>query len=145
MIVWGRGFTGILNEFNLEIEMSGQLINIAAENGHIECLRLLLDAKAPIDPKATYWAASNGHLEFLRLLLDAKAPIDSGATYWAAYNGHVGCLRLLLDAKAPIDRWATSWAKRNSETECAKLILNYVKTQNTKHKTQNQLNQKIGD
>ena len=51
--------------------MSQQLLTIiAARNGHVECLRLLLDAKVPIDSGATSWAKRNSETECAKLILN---------------------------------------------------------------------------
>jgi len=58
-----------------KVKMSMQLlIDIASKHGHLECLRFLIENKAPVDNLATEWAARNGHLECLRFLIENKAP-----------------------------------------------------------------------
>lgn len=60
------------------------MINQACELGHLEIVKVLLDAKAPISTNAIYWAASNGHLEIVKVLLDAEAPINTEAMYYTS-------------------------------------------------------------
>lgn len=58
-----------------------------------------------------YWAAQHGSTACVRLLLEAGAPVDVGRAddgssplYTAAFSGHAECARLLLAAGADADR-----------------------------------------
>ena len=85
---------------------------VATEHGHLQVIRLLLEANADkekaLEDGATplFIAAQNGHLEVVRLLLQASADKDKafqdGATplFVAAQNGQLEVARLLLEAKA---------------------------------------------
>jgi ankyrin repeat protein len=47
---------------------------------------------------ALRWASRNGHLEMVKVLLDAGADVhakDDQAAYWASYNGHIEVFKLL--------------------------------------------------
>eukprot|EP00439_Symbiodinium_sp_Y106_P000855 s231_g1.t1 len=87
----------------------------ASSQGHLEVVRLLLEANADKD-KATndgytplFVAAEQRHLEVLRFLLEAKADKDKathdGFTPWcfAVQEGHLEVVGLLLDAKADMN------------------------------------------
>ena len=83
---------------------------IAAENGHTDIVKLLLDSKAGVNARITgtgetplYAAAQNGHTDTVKLLLDHKADVnaccnDDGATpLWAAVKfGHTEVEKVLL-------------------------------------------------
>ena len=108
---------------------SSQALQLAAKNGHVECVKLLLPVS---DPQADEWyalraAAHAGHVECVRLLLpmsDAKAR-DSQALRYAAHYGHVECVRMLLpasDAKAG-ESLALRLAALNGHAECVRLLL----------------------
>ena len=85
---------------------------LAAERGHLEVTRLLLEANADKDMcSATgatplFIAAQTGQLEVVRLLLEANADKDkaceNGATplFLAAGQGQLEVVRLLLEANA---------------------------------------------
>eukprot|EP00812_Abedinium_dasypus_P009076 NODE_2791_length_874_cov_317.373626.p2 GENE.NODE_2791_length_874_cov_317.373626~~NODE_2791_length_874_cov_317.373626.p2 ORF type:complete len:258 (-),score=51.66 NODE_2791_length_874_cov_317.373626:62-835(-) len=95
-------------------------MHYAVQNGHVECLRMLIDSGAskdvskPDGATPTFVAAQDGHVECLRLLLAAGAnadaalnvstvaPMYSGATptFIAADRGRVECVRALLAAGA---------------------------------------------
>ncbi len=53
----------------------------ASWNGHAECVRALIAAKATVDHATDGWtalmsASSNGHIECVRALIEAKATVD---------------------------------------------------------------------
>ncbi len=52
-------------------------------------------------------AASDGHINCLRLLMDGMSGADrsglSGALYGAASNGHTDCLRFLIDGMRGVE------------------------------------------
>ena len=84
--------------------------HLAAGNGHLEVLRLLLEHGADKDQTncngltLLRLAALNGHLEVVRLLVDLGAEIDKASTagatplHLAALNGHAEVVQLLLQA-----------------------------------------------
>ncbi len=84
---------------------------LAARQGHVGCLQLLLDAKADCNvvEKGALWtpiffAAENGHGECIKTLLRHGARIDlvdekeRNAAFYAAWNGRAECLLILLQA-----------------------------------------------
>ena len=83
---------------------------LAAERGHLEVVRLLLEARADKNAArqdgttALMAAAVNGHLEVVRLLLEAGADKNAAsqdgttALMAATARGHLEVVRLLLEA-----------------------------------------------
>ena len=99
---------------------------IAAENGHLECLKYLHEeVKAPWDSGTASWAARNGHLHILEYLVERKYDkYDAGACECAAKNGHLDCLKYLHEtAKAPWDEDAVREAHENNHPECLQYLL----------------------
>ena len=90
-------------------------IHLAAKNGHLDIVRLLLEAGADMDAArqngatALQQAAWNGYLNVVRFLLEAGADKDAArqdgttAVIGAAQNGHLDVVRLLLEAGADKD------------------------------------------
>ena len=82
---------------------SGRALLLAADAGHLEVVRLLLEAGTDKDAAmrhgatALLYATHNGHLEVVRLLLEARADKDAvdtqigeqTALILAAENGHL--------------------------------------------------------
>ena len=100
-------------------------LHVASLLGHLEVVRLLLEANADKD-KATdvvgltplYAASQGGHVDVVRLLLEANAHQDKaqhdGTTplYAASDEGHVDVVRVLLEAKADKDKARRGGATR---------------------------------
>jgi len=96
-------------------------LHVAAAQGHVECLKTLLDAGADIEARNIYeetplhLAAGKGHVECLKALLDKHADKETktmyGYTplYLAASAGQVECLMVLIKEGAEIE------AKDNNE------------------------------
>merc|ERR1711935_1062903 len=87
---------------------------IAAQDGHVDAVRALLEqnadpnlARTDIGATPLYIAAINGHVDAVRALLEQNADpniarTDNGATplYMAAAFGHVDAVRALLEQNA---------------------------------------------
>ena len=108
----------------------------ATWNGHLEIVRVLLDANAAVDEAGNngwtplYIAAQNGYPEIVAALLDANATVDlainDGATplFVACQLGHVDIARCLIerghDIEAPVrgNGWtplfAAAWSGKES-------------------------------
>ena len=115
----------------------------AVKNGHLELVRLLLEAGADKDATngfggtALCMAAREGHLEVARSLLEAGADKDAATTdvkgttalFVAAREGHLNVARLLLEAGADKDTrnrfgvTALCAAANNGHLEVVRLLL----------------------
>ncbi|KAL4879754.1 ankyrin repeat-containing domain protein [Aspergillus karnatakaensis] len=86
----------------------------SADQGHLECMRCLLDAGAPVNsyyynagvPSTAWWAATNGQNEAIELLLERGADINAdmrftdGPLAGACCGGFPRTVALLLDRGA---------------------------------------------
>ena len=115
-------------------------LDLAAAEGHLEVVRLLLESGADKDYTsrggitALHSAAANGRLEVVRLLLDSgsdKEKLAYGLTalHSAAMNGHSEVVRLLLESgadKHTISHGGTTalhFAVENGHLEVVRLLL----------------------
>jgi ankyrin repeat protein len=89
-------------------------LHIAAERGHIAVVKLLLEAKAMVDPldynncQPLWFAAWKGHEVIVEILLAYGAPVNDPVLVTpplgaAAYNGNAAIVKLLLDPGADIN------------------------------------------
>ena len=82
---------------------------IAAENGHTEIVKLLLDAGAKVDETTLYCVAQFGNTELLALLLEAGADVNGekdydSPLYVAGRYGNTETVKLLLKAGANVNK-----------------------------------------
>lgn len=85
-------------------------LHIAASEGHVDVLRILVEAKVDINvanndgTRAVFMAAQYGYIDALKTLIEAKAdlniPRNDGITsvFMAAQNGHADTLKILGEA-----------------------------------------------
>jgi len=114
-------------------------LHLAADNGHVECTRLVLSKGAAVHlcnrygNTALHLASDRGFADCARLLLEAGAAVDKknndGATalQCACITGHRDCVTLALDYGADIlaqyyGRTALDWAEAKGRTQCAELL-----------------------
>ena len=117
-------------------------LHAASKKGHVEVVRLLLDAKADKDATdcmcrtALHWAAVNYNLLVVQLLVEAGADKDARddkvcrtALHWAAAKGHLLVVQLLVEAGADKDsrdkegKTALHWAAEKGYLEVVRLLL----------------------
>ncbi|OLQ12301.1 Kinase D-interacting substrate of 220 kDa [Symbiodinium microadriaticum] len=108
--------------------------------GHVEIVRLLLEAGANTGAKSSGYTAlifssKEGHIEIVRLLLEAGADLEAGEPdnctplIWASDEGHAEVVHLLLEADADLDRaddhghTALMRASRAGHVEIVRLLL----------------------
>ena len=91
------------------------LLHKAAENGHLEVVKLLLANNADVNVEdedtstPLHAAAQHGHLEVVKLLLAKNADVNAVEIYkstplhYAAENGHLEVVKLLLANNADVN------------------------------------------
>ena len=99
---------------------------LAAENGHLECLKHLHEeVKVPWDWGTAACAAKNGHLHILEYLVERKYDkYLKNACEFAAAKGHLDCLKYLHEtAKAPWDSDVALYAYDLNKPQCLQYLL----------------------
>ena len=131
-------FVGVANATG---NNGGTPLHLAAQEGHVDLARMLLDKGAEVDARDAkgetplHRATEKGHTDVAGLLLargaDVNATSKNGATalHWAASEGHRDVAQLLLDAGADVragseDGWtplnAAAW---NGHHDVARSLL----------------------
>jgi len=107
---------------------STQLCCVAAECGHLHCLKYLHDQKCAWDSEAYKAAASRRHLHCLKYLYehDDTPPNDVGLLGMAVAGGSMECMKYLVEQKCELSSHLFNIAaQRDSDTMCG-----YLHTQN---------------
>jgi len=117
---------------------------IAANNGHLDICRLLIDKGAQVEAKngggwtPLHCSADRGHVEIVRLLCDHGADVEARTIsgwrplHWAAYYGHISVMKELIkernaEINARIDGGDTAlmWARRRHKTDIAAYLISH--------------------
>lgn len=111
--------SSMLAEGGLDLEYKGgdsrTALSAAANWGHVECVKLLIEAGARVDggdicgTSAMAWAASKGRVDCIKVLLAAGARVnardndDMDALVSAAWKGYPECVEVLASAGADLE------------------------------------------
>lgn len=102
--------------------------NVAAENGHLDCLRFAHEAGFPLSVRICEWAAGAGHLDCLQYAYKACGSdgpkYGTGICSYAAWKGHLDCLIWLHEAGCPWDALTTEHAADGGHFECLRYACN---------------------
>lgn len=83
---------------NADINDTFEPLIQAAQGGHLECVKLLVDTSKYLNNDALCAAAKNGHAQCVEHLIPISLPHDmqNRALREACYHGHVECVQLLI-------------------------------------------------
>ena len=104
----------------------------AACEGHLDCLRFLVDKVKPsreTEEEVGGQAACGGHLDILKYFVEERKISDEGkftCVGGAAMYGKLDCLKYLLgeEAKVPLNNWRyIAYAQYREHTECENYLL----------------------
>ena len=110
------------------------VLYLAARNGHVEIVKVLIDAETDVNPTTALNAAAfRKDTECLKLLLDAGADVNDSynkvALAITAMNGYDQCMSLLIDAGADVNqrysdgKSALILATEKCHIKCMKLFI----------------------
>ena len=116
----------------------------AAEIGHLDICRLLIDKGAQLEVKDSidctplHWAAIQGLIEIVRLLCDRGADVEARCDggrrplYWAANYGHISIVKELIEernaeinARTDDGRTALTVARTNHRHDVASYLVSH--------------------
>ena len=92
--------------------------SIAAEYGHLDCLKYLYVNGCPWDGWTCYYAALNGHLECLKYAHENGCPWSIGTCFSAANKGHLECLKYAHENGCLWDNETCYFAAVNGHLDC---------------------------
>jgi len=104
---------------------------LAAIDGHLDCLRFLFDKVKPsrdTEEDAAHQAAGHGHVDILKYVVEERKISDevkSQCVYNAAGYGHLDCLKYLVEeAKVPLNDWEDiAYARYFKHPDCENYLL----------------------
>ncbi|KAJ3282671.1 hypothetical protein HK104_010777 [Borealophlyctis nickersoniae] len=130
-----EGHLGVVQELlDWGSYISDEAVPGAAENGHLEVVRFLLeDDEAPVHGRdedgygALHLAAREGHSEVVRLLLDHGVGDIEDALIVAATEDHLEVVQVLLEAGVNVKR-ALRAAAKDMDSEEEQIIRQSIKS-----------------
>ena len=104
---------------------------LAADGGHLDCLRFLFDKLKPsrkTEKEAAGQATCGGHMDMLKYFVEERKISDEVKPYCvatAAMHGRLDCLNYLVEeAKTPLNRWEyIANARYYEHSECENYLL----------------------
>ncbi|CAL6348486.1 unnamed protein product [Bathycoccus prasinos] len=103
---------------------NGSLFEVAAANGHVECLEVirehgaLLKDKVEFDDKSIELAAAMNHVHVVQYCMEQKFPVRADACALAAYNGNLDVLKCLHEHNAPWNESTCQFARNAKHFNC---------------------------
>ncbi|MCA1555998.1 MAG: ankyrin repeat domain-containing protein [Acidobacteria bacterium] len=91
-------------DVNTKFRYDATALSYASDRGHLEVVKLLLERKADVNVKDTFygatpliWAAQKGHAEIVRALLERGAEGKEDALMMGASAGQLALVKVVLD------------------------------------------------
>ena len=108
-----------------------QACGLAADRGHLDCLRFLFDKVKPsrrTEKNAALLAASDGHMHILRYFVEERKISDKATILCVATAtrfGKLDCLKYLVEeARVPLDNCRyVAFARYYEQPECENYLL----------------------
>jgi len=93
-------------DVNTKFRYDATALSYASDRGHLEVVKLLIERKADVNVKDTFygatpliWAAQKGHAEIVRALLERGAEGKDDALMMGAGAGQTALVKVVLDQK----------------------------------------------
>lgn len=116
---------------NTKTNYGATAITFAADRGHVEVVRTLLENGADVnivdsfyDATPVVWAAYKGHLEIINLMIEHGADLSKPTPIqWAAAGGNTEVVKTMLKNKSAGGKGVLMGAIRNKNSEMALAVL----------------------
>ena len=95
----------------------------AAMGGHLECVRFLVKSGASVDTEVLNSAAGGGNLECVKYLISSGAVVNAKTLTCAARGGHLECVKLLIAGGAVVEAEALNLAAKGKHIECVIFLI----------------------
>ncbi len=96
-------------DVNTKFRYDATALSYASDRGHLEVVKVLLERKADVNVKDTFygatpliWAAQKGHAEIVRALLERGAEGKEDALMMGASAGQLALVKVVLDQKGEL-------------------------------------------
>jgi ankyrin repeat protein len=99
----------------------------AAENGHIDIVRLMIEKGTKNFHEAITHAALYGHIEIVKLMIEKGVEkFEKNNAMWvAARHGHIDIARLMIEHRANNFNEAMGYATRNGHIDIVRLMIEH--------------------
>ena len=108
--------------FDCSASKIDEQVELAAENGHIDCMQCLREQRLTWNETTFRTAAHDGHLTCLQYLREHNCPWDEWAPAFAAMNGHLDCLKYLKEQGCPWNKCTSTLAALHNQLYCLQYI-----------------------
>lgn len=105
--------------------LTADVCNQAALNGYIECLMYAVSRGAMADATTCSHAALGGHLCCLAFLHDQNVPWDAATCELAAGNGNLECLKYAHQHGCPMSRAVVEFARIHGKLDCVRYAVEH--------------------
>lgn len=125
---------GVLIELGTDANSKNKAIQVAAHNGNVEIIKMLIAASADVTAnknKALQVSSSMGNAQVVKLLIEAGAGVSSEKSwplYISSKKGHIDIVKLLLEHRACVtsDRYEPiQAASLKGYVDIVKLLIQY--------------------
>jgi Ankyrin repeats (3 copies) len=95
----------------------------AAEGGHMEIVKLMIEKGARYFNDAMVKASKGGQLEIVKLMIEKGATDFNSAMVYAARGGHMEIVKFMIEKGATNFNWAMAFAAKGGQMEIVKFMI----------------------
>jgi hypothetical protein len=95
----------------------------AAEGGHMEIVKLMIEKGATAFNSAMVYAAEGGNMEIVKLMIEKGATAFNSAMVYAVRGGHMEIVKFMIEKGATNFSWAMAFAAEGGQMEIVKFMI----------------------